>query len=186
MPVKNGNKTPYETVRSDIIYAFKDANFDNVKMVFYDGTKKGLTDAYDKAMSSADNSAALCLAYVDSNQIDEESFTEHNEKNVAFKWIREDISNGVSVKELFMHVALGLTVLDCVKNSSDAEHKRKLIEIIERLVDNDEKEVALLKADLNNIFSFSFILKLKKITRIDINSQMRQRMRSLEEIFTAA
>ena len=186
VPVKGSNISPYHTARSDILYAFKGANFENIKVVFYDGTEEDLMKVYTKTISSSDSSGSLCLAYIDSNQIDENAFRKHSEKDGTFKWIRENVPQGVLVEELFMHVALGLPVLDYVKNSSDSEHKKKLLEVIEKMVDNDEKDIDLLKSDLNNIFSFSFILKLKKITIIDINKDMHDRERSLAEILTAA
>ncbi|MBU0895996.1 MAG: hypothetical protein KJ584_05305 [Candidatus Omnitrophica bacterium] len=186
VPVKGSNISPYHTTRSDVLYAFKGANFKNIKVVFYDGTEEDLMKVYIKTIGSSNSSGSLCLAYIDSNQIDENAFRKHSEKDETFKWIRENVPQGVLVEELFMHVALGLLVLDYVKNSSDFEHKKKLLEIIEKMVDNDEKDIDLLKVDLNNIFSFSFILKLKKITMIDINKDMHSRERSLAEILTAA
>jgi hypothetical protein len=191
IPLKDDNKAPYHTARSDMLYAIEKEGFSNIKIIFYDGTEKGLMDAVaEEALSPTydmDGPRALALAYVDANTISKDAVIEHNKTYARFKWISEDMPTGdVPAEELFMHVAFGLPVLDYVKNSADPEHRAKLLDIIEKMVDNGRKDIDLLKADFNNLFVSGIILMLKKITKIDINAEMHRRQRTLKEILTAA
>ncbi|MCX5665838.1 MAG: hypothetical protein NT036_02150, partial [Candidatus Omnitrophica bacterium] len=187
IPRDESNKAIYDGTKSDIKYALEKEGFKNIGIVFYDGTQKDLDNAYGRQLAN-DKSVlnmpgALALAYVDSGMVDEATFNKHNEDNASYKWMRENIPQGVSANELFMHVAFGLPVLDFAKNSTDADHKQKLLDIIERMVDSDSVNIDLLKSDPNTIFTFAFILVLQKL---DIDRDMRERELSLKEILTAA
>ncbi len=187
IPRDESNKAIYDGTKSDIKYALEKEGFKNIGIVFYDGTQKDLDNAYGRQLANYKSvlnmPGALALAYVDSGMVDEATFNKHNEDNASYKWMRENIPQGVSANELFMHVAFGLPVLDFAKNSTDADHKQKLLDIIERMVDSDSVNIDLLKSDPNSIFTFAFILVLQKL---DIDKDMRERELSLKEILTAA
>jgi hypothetical protein len=186
VPVKSDNIAPHSIARSDIREAIRKDGITNVSVVFYDGTEKGLMDAYEK-MAADKKSAlnipgALALAYCDTNQIGVDVFQKHNSENAAFKWVYEDVSTGVADTDIFMHVVLGLAILDCVKNAADLDHQGRLLDLIGKMVDNSEEDLKLLKADFENIFRPGFILKIKKI---DINKELHDRKLSLEQVLIA-
>jgi hypothetical protein len=190
VPIKDANKTPYDTARADIKYAFEQEGFKNIKIIFYADTETGLDEAVAKEeadlSSEMRDPEALALAYVNANKMSKGAVAEHNKKHPRFKWIREDLTDGVPAEELFMHLAFGLPVLDYVKNSSDPEQRQRLMEIIEKLSGNDRKDLDLVKADFDRLFVSGFVLILKKITRININKEMHERIRTLTQVLTAA
>ncbi|MCM8761595.1 MAG: hypothetical protein NC933_05645, partial [Candidatus Omnitrophica bacterium] len=191
IPSKSDNLAPRHTARADILYALRKEGFSNVKIIFYDGTERGLNEAVvresGRPNGDLDDPATLALAYVDANMISKDAVIEHNKTHARFKWLSEDMPTGdVPVEEIFMHVMFGLPVLDYVKNSADPDHRARLMDIIEKMVDNGRKDLDLLKADFNNLFVSGIILTLKKITRIDINAEMHRRDRTLKEVLTAA
>jgi hypothetical protein len=187
IPAK-GDISAYEAARSDIKYALgrydgPDGGFKNVRVVFYDGTKADL----EAKRSALEDKEALALAFVDSDAVSEAELKAHNTASLRYKWIRESMpEGGVPVGELFMHVAFGLPVLDYVRNSSDPDHKLVLMGIIERMVANGKADLDLIKTDFNNLFVSGIILMLKKITKVDINSEMHKRSRNLKEVLAAA
>ncbi len=181
-----GERKPYDDARADLKYALEKEGFRNVRIALYDGTVSDLERARAAESDMLNDPNALALAIVDQAVVDEAALKNHNERDNKCKWIRENVPNGVAAEELFMQVAFGLPVLDFVKNSASAEHRQKLLEIIEKLVDNSEQDLKALKADFNTIFVGSIIIALKKITKIDINAEMHKRERTLTQVLTAA
>ncbi len=180
------NIASHSIARSDIKEAIRKDGINNVIVIFYDGTENGLRETYDKLAadkkSALNMPGALALAYCDSNQIGVDVFQKHNSENNAFKWVYEDAPNGVADTDMFMHVVLGLAILDCVKNATDTVHRDRLLELIGKMVDNSEEDMKLLKADFENIFRPGFILRIKKI---DINKELHDRKLSLEQVLIA-
>jgi hypothetical protein len=187
IPVKDSNLAPHSTASAHLRKAFRREGFIDITIRFYDGTKGGLMREYETMSGEMKKPGALALAYIDERAITPEELISHNNTHKTFKCIRESIPNGVAAKnELFMHVAFGLPVLDYVRNSADTAHKKELLQIIERMVDNDAKELDLLKADLENIFVSGFVLRLKKIEKLDINKEIAEGRNTIEAVMKAA
>jgi hypothetical protein len=183
IPVKDPAAREFHDARNALRRGFEKEDFKNVAMVFYDGTEEDLIRTYERERATPDAElnmpGTLALAYADSDRISGEALEAHNRSNPTFKWVREDLPEGVLRKDLFMHVAFGLSVLDYLANDADPEHREKLINLIEKMVANDAKEIV-------HIFTSKFVLKLKKIERINMEEKLKQHEMSIAKVLTAA